>query len=83
MCTDICTSMDKLDFQACSLATTEKESCYIFKAGILIIGFFPWSLVKSQESSFKALGLGFHSLAGKNLHCSVFTTIQKVSVWSM
>lgn len=69
MCTYICTYMGKLDLQACSLATAEKESCYVFKAGLLITGFFsPWSL-------FKTLGLGFQSLAGKNQHSSVFTTI--------
>lgn len=68
--------MGKLDLQACSLATAEKESGYVFKAGLLITGFFsPWSLVKSQKSNFKTLGLGFQSLAGKNQHSSVFTTI--------
>jgi len=71
--------MDKLDFQSCSLATTEKESCYIFKAEPLITGFFPWSLVKSQESNFKALVLGFQSLTRKNQHSSVFRIIYEVT----
>lgn len=72
--------MDELDFQACSLVTTEKESCYMFKAGPLITDFFfPWSLVKSQRSDFKALKLVFQSLSGKNQQSSVFTAVYKVT----
>lgn len=85
MCTYICTYMDKLDFQACSPATTEKASCYIFKAGPLITCFFPWSLVKSQKSNFKTLGLGFQSLAGKKISIALHSLqhIKSQTVWSM
>lgn len=77
MCTSICTHVDKLDSQACSLATTETEFCCIFKAGPPITSFFSWSLVISNN--FKALELGFQSLAGENQHSSVLTTIWKVT----
>lgn len=65
--------MYKLDFQACSLATTGKECCCVFKAGPLIIGFFPLKLIKSQKSNFKIVWLDFQD--GKNHHSSTFTVI--------
>lgn len=71
--------MDKLDFQAYSLATTEEESCYVFKVGPLITSFFPWSLVKSEKRSFKIVGLGFQYLAGENQHIYVLATIYNVT----
>lgn len=71
--------MDKLDFQVYSLATTEKESCYVFKIGPLITSFFPWSLVKSEKRNFKIVGLNFQYLAGEIQHISVFATIYNVT----
>lgn len=76
-CTSTCTYVDKLDFQACSLATTEKKILLFFQSWASYHKLFPWSVVISNN--FKALGLGFQSLAGENQHSSVWTTIWKVT----
>lgn len=77
MCTSICTHVDKLGFSSLFPSYHRKRILLYFQSWASYHKLFSWSLVMSNN--FKALELGFRSLAGEDQQSSVLTTIWKAT----